>query len=91
MPLASSPVLVVSSAEVVVSAADSSGAAVVVVVSALDSTAGAAVVVVVVVLAYAFDSFSESFDSEQPVTANTIDSAMSDASNFFIINFSFFS
>lgn len=90
MPLASSPVLVVSSAEVVVSATDSSGAAVVVVVSALDSTAGAAVVVVVV-LASAFYSFSESFDSEQPVTANTIDSAMSDASNFFIINFSFFS
>lgn len=88
MPLASSPVLVVSSAEVVVSAADSSGAAVVVVVSALDSTAGAAVVVVVV-LASAFDSLLESLDSDQPVTANTIDSAMSDASNFFIINFSF--
>lgn len=81
-------VVSVSLAEVVVSAADSSGAAVVVVVSALDSTAGAAVVVVVV-LASAFDSFSELFDSDQPVTANTIDSAMSDASNFFIINFSF--
>ena len=80
--------LVVSLAEVVVSAADSSGAAVVVVVSASDSTAGAAVVVVVV-LASAFDSLLESLDYEQPVTANTIDSAMSDASNFFIINFSF--